>query len=180
MHHRALLQKQCFATGSDRGTGTPHPHGSLEHRTWVRGRSETKTYGKGVTIREHKERQTLPRKSFFGKDIDERSRAFNALQALSSPTDMLLSGKLLCTAIGSCTCTLRINTTGSPVDLLRVKKTYERGLSGYPSGPLTSADALAAGRADTRRLLRPSSLAASDHRACSHPRWLWPRGYAKE
>ena len=34
MHHRALLQKQCFATGSDRGTGKPHPHGSLEHRTF--------------------------------------------------------------------------------------------------------------------------------------------------
>jgi hypothetical protein len=66
---------------------------------WVSGRSETKTYGKSVTIREHKELQTLPRKSFFGKDIDERSRAFNALRAPASPTEMLFSGKLLCTAI---------------------------------------------------------------------------------
>src|SRR5882724_5273052 len=33
MHHRALLHKQCFATGSDRGTGKSHPHGSLAHRT---------------------------------------------------------------------------------------------------------------------------------------------------
>src|SRR5713101_7232102 len=39
-----------------------------------------------------------------------------------------------------------------------------RGLSGHPSGPLSSVDALEAGRTDTRRLLRPSSLAASDHR----------------
>src|SRR5713101_6552985 len=44
-----------------------------------------------------------------------------------------------------------------------------RGLSGHPSGPLTSADALDAGRADTRRLLRPSSLAASDHRCLLIP-----------
>src|SRR6266478_3949496 len=28
----ALLQKQCFSTGSDRGTGKPHPNGSLENR----------------------------------------------------------------------------------------------------------------------------------------------------
>ena len=32
MHHRALLQTQCFSTGSDRGTGKPYPNGSLENR----------------------------------------------------------------------------------------------------------------------------------------------------
>src|SRR5713226_3833672 len=45
---------------------------------------------------------------------------------------------------GPCTCTLRINTTGSPTDHHRSKKTQTRGLSGHPSGPLTSVDALEA------------------------------------
>src|SRR5712691_3620096 len=44
-----------------------------------------------------------------------------------------------------------------------------RGLSWPPSGPLTPVDALEAGRADARRLLRPSSLAASDHRCLLTP-----------
>jgi hypothetical protein len=30
-------------------------------------------------MREHKELETLPRRSIFGKDIEERSRVFNAL-----------------------------------------------------------------------------------------------------
>jgi hypothetical protein len=62
-------------------------------RTRVRGSSETKTYGKGATRREHEELPTLPRRSIFGKDIDARSRVFNALQVLVSPTEALFSGK---------------------------------------------------------------------------------------
>jgi hypothetical protein len=61
---------------------------------WVSGSSATKTYGKGVAMREHKELETLPRRGIFGKDIDERSRVFNALQVLVSPTEVLFSGKL--------------------------------------------------------------------------------------
>src|SRR5882762_8370449 len=34
--------------------------------------------------------------------------------------------------VGPCTCTLRINTTGSPTDHHRSKKTQTRGLSGHP------------------------------------------------
>src|SRR5438876_8750670 len=39
---------------------------------------------------------------------------------------------------GSCTCPMRINIAGSPVDRQRVKKSYKRGLSWPPSGPLLS------------------------------------------
>src|SRR3989442_1057340 len=39
-------------------------------------------------------------------------------------------------ADGSCTCTLRINTPGSPTDRYKDKKVYKRGLSWHPSGPL--------------------------------------------
>jgi hypothetical protein len=39
---------------------------------WVSGSSETKTYGKSATAREYEEEHTLPRRSVFGKDIDER------------------------------------------------------------------------------------------------------------
>ena len=60
----------------------------------VSGSSETKTYGKGATRREHEELPTLPRKSFFGKDTDERPRIFNVLQVLFSPTEVVFSGKL--------------------------------------------------------------------------------------
>src|SRR6266481_3672530 len=49
----------------------------------------------------------------------------------------------------SCTCPLRINIAGSPVDRQRIKKAYTRGLSWHPSGPFTPGDALKAGRADT-------------------------------
>jgi pimeloyl-ACP methyl ester carboxylesterase len=38
----------------------------------VSGSSETKTYGKGVALREHEEQYTLPRRSVFGKDEEER------------------------------------------------------------------------------------------------------------
>src|SRR5215468_2317442 len=62
---------------------------------------------------------------------------------------------------GSCTCALRINPPGSPVDHHRGKKAYKRGLSGPPSGPLSPGEALDAGPTDTRRHLRLSSLAAS-------------------
>jgi hypothetical protein len=46
---------------------------------WVSGSSRAKTYGKGAAVREHKELPTLPRRRFFGKDIDERSCVFNGL-----------------------------------------------------------------------------------------------------
>src|SRR6266481_2386835 len=49
----------------------------------------------------------------------------------------------------SCTCPMRINIAGSPVDRQRVKKFYTRGLSWPPSGPLTPGDALKTSRADT-------------------------------
>ena len=81
---------------------------------------------------------------------------------------------------GSCTCPMRINIAGSPVDRQRVKKSYKRGLSWPPSGPLTPGDALDAGRVDARRLLRPPPLAASHHPACSPPYWLRPRRHAKQ
>ena len=50
---------------------------------------------------------------------------------------------------GSCTCPMRINIAGSPVDRQRVKKFYTRGLSWHPSGPFTPGDALKTSRADT-------------------------------
>jgi hypothetical protein len=62
-------------------------------------RGHRKSLGKSAVVREREESKTLPRKSFFGKDIDERSRIFNVLQALSSSSEILFSGKLLCTAI---------------------------------------------------------------------------------
>jgi hypothetical protein len=62
-----------------------------------------------------------------------------------------------------CTCPRRINTTGAAVDHHSGKKAETRGLSWHPSGPLTLGDALEAGRADARRLLRPPPLAASHH-----------------
>jgi hypothetical protein len=65
----------------------------------VSGSSETKTYGKGVVLREHEEQHTLPRRSIFGKDLDKRSRIFKGLQVLFSPPEVLFSGKLFCIAI---------------------------------------------------------------------------------
>jgi hypothetical protein len=66
---------------------------------WVSGSSETKTYGKSATVREHEEYPTLPKRSIFGKDIDARSSIFNVLQVLFSPTEVFFSGKLSCRAI---------------------------------------------------------------------------------
>src|SRR5215470_1493966 len=51
--------------------------------------------------------------------------------------------------VGSCTCPIRINIAGSPVDCHRDKKAWTRGLSWHPGGPFTPGDALTAGRADT-------------------------------
>ena len=80
----------------------------------------------------------------------------------------------------SCTWPLRVNTSGSPPDRHSDKQTSTRGLSWPPSSSLTPGDALDAGRADARRLLRPPHHAASHHPACSHPRWLGPRWHAKQ
>ena len=63
----------------------------------------------------------------------------------------------------SCTCTLRRNTPGSPVDCHRSKKAETSGLSWPPSGPLSPGAALAASRGDAPRRLRPPPLAASRH-----------------
>ena len=69
-------------------------------RLWVSGSSETKTYGKSATVREHEEYPTLPRRSIFGKDLDPRSRIFNMLHVLLSPPEALFSGKWSCPVIG--------------------------------------------------------------------------------
>src|SRR5262249_61326669 len=62
-----------------------------------------------------------------------------------------------------------VNTSDSPVDRYRDKKVWTKGLSGHPSGPLTPGDALDAGRADTRRPLRPPPLTAAHHRGVLTP-----------
>src|SRR6266568_8627341 len=49
----------------------------------VSGSSETKTYGKDAIVRAHDEQQTLPRRSFFGKDREERSRVFQCVASAS-------------------------------------------------------------------------------------------------
>ena len=66
----------------------------------------------------------------------------------------------------SCSCSLRLNTLGSPVDRLRGKKAETRGLAWLPSSSLTSGDAPDANRADAPRLLRPPPLTAST--TCAH------------
>jgi hypothetical protein len=77
--------------------------GARANTVRVSGSTETETYGKGVSGREREEKPTLPRRSFFGKDIGERSRFFDMLQVLVSPTEALFSGKLSCKAIaGRC------------------------------------------------------------------------------
>jgi len=65
----------------------------------VSGSNETKTYGKDPAMREREEKRTLPRRSFFGKDTDERSRFFKELQVLFSPIEALFSRKLSYTSI---------------------------------------------------------------------------------
>ncbi len=99
---------------------------------------------------------------------------------LGAPQGSLMNHMLHFPDVGSCTCTLRINTPGSPTDRHKDKKVYKRGLSWHPSGPLTHGDALDAGRVDARRLLRPPPLAVSHHPACSPPCWLRPRRHAEE
>jgi hypothetical protein len=76
----------------------PHRRVRMPH-VRVSGSSGTKTYGKDTAVREREEKQTLPRRSIFGKDIDERPRFFKELKVLVSPTEALFSGKLSCTAI---------------------------------------------------------------------------------
>src|SRR6266567_3165491 len=65
----------------------------------VSGSSETKTYGKSAAVRAHEKQQTLPRRSFFGKDTTEILHIFNVLQTRFSPTEALFSGKLSYTDI---------------------------------------------------------------------------------
>ena len=60
---------------------------------WVSGSSETKTYGKGVTLREREEQPTLPRKYLFGKDFYNTARIFNYLRTSSVYLQTLFSGK---------------------------------------------------------------------------------------
>src|SRR6266446_797098 len=97
-----------------------------------------------------------------------------ALQGSSSPRGLPGSRGLLST--NGSHCALRINTTGLPLDCLRDKKFYERGLSWPPSGPLSPGDALDAGHADTPT---PHQLTAtrrsSPALSSSHPCWLRPR-----
>ena len=76
----------------------------------------------------------------------------------------------------SCTCTLRRNTPGSPVDCHRSKKAETSGLSWPPSGPLSPGAALAASRGDAPRRLRPPPLAASRHHGGLTPPLAAARG----
>ena len=64
---------------------------------------------------------------------------------------------------------LRINLPGSPVDRHKGKKSYTRGLSWPPSGPLTLVTPSKPSRADARRPLRPPPLAASHHHCLLTP-----------
>src|SRR5262244_3236374 len=66
-------------------------------------------------------------------------------------------------AVGPCTCPLRINIAGSPVDRHRDKKAWTRGLAWHPRGPFIPGDALTAGRVGVHRLCRPPPRAASHH-----------------
>jgi hypothetical protein len=44
--------------------------------SWVPGRTETKTDGKGKTVSEPEYKPTLPRKDVCGKMLDERGHLF--------------------------------------------------------------------------------------------------------
>ena len=82
---------------------------------------------------------------------------------------------------GPCTCTMRINPPGSPVDCHRGKKAYTKGLSGPPSGPLPPRDALEASRVDAPRPLRPPSPWRLPPTTAGSPlRGLRPRRYPKQ
>jgi len=70
---------------------------------------------------------------------------------------------------GSCPCSLRLNTRGLPCDRHRSQKVPSIGPSWPLSSPHPPGDALAAGCADARRLLRPASLTASHHRGVLTP-----------
>ena len=74
----------------------------------------------------------------------------------------------------SCTFSVRVNIRSPSDDRQKVKKSYIRGASWPLSGRLIPGDALDAGRADARCLLRLPSHAASHPSACSYPRWLGP------
>ena len=67
--------------------------------TWVSGSTETKTYGKGATVREREEKQTLPRRGLFGKDVDGRLYLFKDLRIMFFPMEPLFAGKLWYTTI---------------------------------------------------------------------------------
>src|SRR5262249_47568251 len=94
--------QHCFHSPEEARPGFLHPPGETK-AVWASGSSETKTYGKGIAVREPKYLQTLPRRSIFGKDIDASLRVFKVLYVLLFPTEALFSGKLSCTAIaGRC------------------------------------------------------------------------------
>src|SRR6516165_12746099 len=118
---------------------------------------------------------------YLGSKIDQKTHPRNQNQVHRAATSFLVGETVgFCADARSCTCTLRINTPGSPTDRHKNKKIYTRGLSWPPSGPRTLVDALAVGRADARHLRRPPHLATSHDPACSHPHWLRPRRHAKE
>src|SRR2546428_7599940 len=93
-----------------------------------------------------------PHKGVIGSILPDLERWWNYPQATGTrPT------------VRPCTCPLRINIAGSPVDRHRGKKAWTRGLAWYPSGPFTPGDALTAGRVGAHRLCRPPPRAASHH-----------------
>jgi hypothetical protein len=72
--------------------------------------------------------------------------------------ETLSASRRYATSIRSCTCPMRRNIAGSPVNRQRVKKSYKRGLAWHPSSPFTPGDALKTSRADTptpRQLTAP-------------------------
>jgi hypothetical protein len=91
--HTAARRRRWSAAGGQ--LAAPRTAPGLGGPIGVSGRSRSKTYGKDYAATCG---TTCPRRSLFGKDLDERSRVFNALQVLVSPTETLFSGKLSCTA----------------------------------------------------------------------------------
>src|SRR5262249_19739330 len=65
--------------------------------------------------------------------------------------------------VGPCTCPLRINIAGAPVDRHRDKKAWMRGLAWHPRHPFIPRDHLTAGRVRVPRLCRLPARAASHH-----------------
>ena len=73
-------QRDWLSLEGARTIGTHKPRSSGKDGVCKRWDTpETKTYRKGVALREHEEQPTLPSRSVFGKDIDERSCVFNML-----------------------------------------------------------------------------------------------------